>query len=46
VGGILISERTHDLVQDQVPTQALETIQVKGLDQPVSVYQVCFDPEK
>lgn len=45
VGGILISNRTHELVHDQVPTQGLGTIQVKGLEQPVSVYRVCFDQE-
>jgi adenylate cyclase len=46
VGGILISQRTHDLVHHEIPTEGLGTIQVKGLEQPVSVYRVCLDHEE
>jgi len=40
VEGILISQRTYDLVKDHVPTRPLGQIQVKGFDKPVSVYEV------
>ena len=40
VEGILISQRTHDLVKDHVATRPLGQIQVKGFDESVSVYEV------
>ena len=40
VGGILIAQRTYDLVKDLVPTRPLGQIQVKGIDEPVNVYEV------
>ena len=49
VGGILISERTNELVQDRVETVSIGPIRVKGLDAPVPVYEVHLDsrrPEK
>ena len=38
--GILISQRTHDLVKDHVATRPLGQMEVKGFDKPVSVYEV------
>ncbi|HLF19939.1 MAG TPA: adenylate/guanylate cyclase domain-containing protein, partial [Bacteroidota bacterium] len=43
VEGIMISQRTYDLVKDHVPTRPLEPIKVKGLDQPIAVYEVLVD---
>jgi len=43
VGGILISQRTYDLVKDYVPARPLGQIQIKGLDEGVSVYEVLVD---
>jgi len=43
VGGILVSERTHDIIKMDVPTHALGQIQVKGFDDPVSVYEVLLE---
>jgi adenylate cyclase len=45
VGGILISQHTYDLVKDQVPARSLGRIQVKGMDEAVSVYEVLLDGE-
>ncbi len=43
VGGIMISERTNDLVKDDIPTHALGKIKVKGFDEAVSVYEVLVE---
>jgi len=43
VGGILISKRTNDLVKDHISTTSLGTIQAKGFDEPVAVYEVPID---
>jgi adenylate cyclase len=43
VEGIMISQRTYELVKDHVPTKPLEPIKVKGLDQPIQVYEVLVD---
>jgi adenylate cyclase len=43
VDGILISERTYELVKDQVPTLSPGSIKVKGIDEPVTVYEVIAD---
>lgn len=43
VEGILISERTYQLVKDAVSTRKLEPILVKGLDTPIQVYEVLVD---
>jgi len=40
VEGILISQRTYELVKDHVPTRALGEITVKGITQPMPVYEV------
>jgi len=40
VEGILISQRTHELVKDHVSTRALGEITVKGITQPMPVYEV------
>ncbi len=38
--GILISHTTNELVKDAVKTRRLDPIKVKGLDQPIAVYEV------
>jgi adenylate cyclase len=43
VEGIMISARTYELVKDHVATKSLEPIKVKGLDQPIPVYEVIVD---
>lgn len=43
VDGIMISQRTYDLVKDQVLARPLGQIQVKGFDQPITVYEVPVD---
>jgi adenylate cyclase len=43
VDGILISERTYELVKDKVPTRSPGAIKVKGIDEPVTVYEVITD---
>lgn len=43
VNGILISRRTHELVQSLVPVRAFGGIQVKGIEDPVSTYEVILD---
>jgi adenylate cyclase len=45
VGGIMISERTHALVKDHVPTRSLGSIQVKGLTGSIPAYEVVLDVE-
>ena len=40
VGGILISKQTNDQVKDHISTTSLGTIQAKGFDEPVTVYEV------
>lgn len=43
VGGILVSRRTYDLVKDHVGTRPLGSIQVKGLQELIEVYEVLLD---
>ena len=40
VEGIMIAQRTYELVKDHVPTRQLEPVKVKGLDEPIKVYEV------
>jgi adenylate cyclase len=40
VGGILISQRTYELINGVIPANPLEPIKVKGLDVPIVVYEV------
>lgn len=40
VGGILISQRTYELINGVIPANPLEPIKVKGLDTPIVVYEV------
>lgn len=40
VEGIMISQRTYELVNDHVPTRPLDPIKVKGLDEPIRVYEI------
>lgn len=42
-GGILISERTRALLGDAVPAAPRGKIQVKGVEEPVPVFEVLFD---
>ncbi len=44
VEGIMISERTNELVKDHVKTHSLDKIQVKGFDEPVAVFEVVSYP--
>jgi len=43
VEGIMISQATYELVKDHVPTRQLEPIIVKGLAQPISVWEVVIE---
>jgi adenylate cyclase len=43
VGGILISQRTYNLIKDHVHTRPLVQIQVKGFDEFISTYEVPVD---
>ena len=45
VGGILISDRTQGQLAGALPTRLLPPIQIKGIDEPVAVYEVVFGPE-
>jgi len=40
VGGILISQRTYELIHPMISTRSMGLIQVKGVDEPVSTYAV------
>ena len=40
IGGILISHRTNELLQGAIPTRLVGEIAVKGLDEPVEVWEV------
>jgi len=40
VDGILVSQATYEKVKDEVQTRSLGEIQVKGLEQPVPVFEV------
>ena len=39
----MISQATYELVKDHVPTRQLEPIIVKGLAQPISVWEVMIE---
>ena len=43
VDGILISERTNELIQPHILTRSLASIQVKGLTADIEVYEVVVD---
>jgi class 3 adenylate cyclase len=40
VDGILIAQRTFDLIHPAVPARFFGRIQVKGIDEPVSTYEI------
>jgi len=40
VGGIMISQRTYELLNGAIPAKLLEPIKVKGLEVPIRVYEV------
>ena len=46
VGGIMISERTHDLIKDQITAEGPKKITAKGFDEPVIVYEVSMNQEE
>ena len=39
-GGVFISERTHDLVKDRIPTRYVGELELKGIERPVRVHEV------
>lgn len=43
VGGILISQRTYDLIHPTIPARSFGEIKVKGVEEPVSTYEVIQD---
>ncbi len=43
VGGILIAERTYDLVKEEVPARPVGPLQVKGFETPISAYEVLLE---
>ncbi len=43
VEGIMISRRTHELVRDHIRTNPLEPVKVKGIDEPIEVWEVVVD---
>jgi len=45
VGGILISERTNAQLAGGLPTRRWDPIQVKGIDEPLVVYEVVLGSE-
>jgi adenylate cyclase len=45
VEGIMISRRTYDLIQGQVPALPHDPILVKGLDMPIEVYTIPVNEE-
>jgi len=42
-GGVLISRRTHELLDGKVRTERRQPVRVKGFDHPVEVYEVPLD---
>jgi adenylate cyclase len=40
VGGVLISQRTYELIKGEIPARPLDPIMVKGLNAPIIVYEV------
>ena len=46
VGGILISKRTYELVKNHVPIEPRGDMVVKGLDEPIEVYEVRMGRER
>ena len=43
--GILISARTHELLEGRIPAQRHEPVRAKGIDTPVEVYEVAIEGE-
>ena len=44
VGGILIAQRTAELIRGRIPTVERGTIAIKGLGDAVAVYEVPVEP--
>ncbi len=45
VEGIMVSQRTYDLVKDHVPTRPLGQIRVKGFEEFIDVYEIPVEIE-
>jgi adenylate cyclase len=45
IGGIMISQRTYELVNKNVKTRPLGDVKVKGLETPLPVYEVLVEDE-
>ena len=45
VEGILISHSTYEQIKDSIKAIRLEPIKVKGIDEPIRVYEVPVDEE-
>ncbi len=43
VGGILISQRTYELIHPTIPTRSMGLIKVKGVEEPVKTHEVLED---
>ncbi len=43
VGGILISQRTYELVKDEIATSPIGALKVKGIEEPVSAHEVLIE---
>lgn len=43
VGGILISEHTHELVKAEIPARAVGPLKVKGIEQPIRAYEILIE---
>lgn len=43
VGGILISQRTYELVKDEIATRPIGALKVKGIEEPVSAHEVLIE---
>lgn len=43
VGGILISQRTYDLVKETIPARSTGPFKVKGLETPIIAYEVIME---
>jgi len=43
VGGILLSEQTHELVKAEIPAVSVGPLKVKGIEQPISAYEVLME---
>jgi adenylate cyclase len=45
VGGILISQRTYDLVKEEIATRPMGALKVKGFEKPISAHEVLIEAQ-